>query len=146
MYPLGHMALGYLIGRIVSVYTKKDFNTLIIFFVSISPDIDIIIPNLLHRGPTHSVILVLVFFIPIFIFYKEGIPYLVALLSHSLIGDYFTKPGCKLFWPLSNDWFIYTNAWSVSSTFGISLEILLFVLMSIVIARERYLKYYRVRM
>ena len=136
MYLLGHMALGYLTGRVVSVFTKKDFNTLVIFFVSISPDIDIVIPNLLHRGPTHSVILVLVFFIPIFIFYKEGFPYLVALLSHSLVGDYLTRPGCMLFWPLSNEWFIYTNAWSTGSSFGIFLEILLFVLMLIIIARE----------
>ena len=118
MYPLGHVALGYLSGKIAAEFNKKDFNTLLIWIVSVSPDFDILIPNLAHRGPSHSAISAIAIFIPILIFNKNGLPYLVALLSHSLIGDYFTAYGCKLFWPLSDEWFVYDRAWSVQSRFG----------------------------
>jgi hypothetical protein len=47
--------------------------------------------------------------IPLFAIYrKQAIPYYAALLSHVLIGDFFTG-GIQLFWPLSNGWFGATD-------------------------------------
>jgi len=47
--------------------------------------------------------------IPFFAVYRrQAIPYYAALLSHILIGDFFTG-GIQLFWPLSNGWFGATN-------------------------------------
>jgi membrane-bound metal-dependent hydrolase YbcI (DUF457 family) len=55
----------------------------------------------MHRGPTHSFITITLLMIPFFVVYrKQAIPYYAALLSHILIGDFFTG-GIQLFWPLS---------------------------------------------
>jgi membrane-bound metal-dependent hydrolase YbcI (DUF457 family) len=63
----------------------------------------------MHRGPTHSIITISVLMIPFFVVYrKKAIPYYAALLSHILIGDFFTG-GVQLFWPLSKGWFGATN-------------------------------------
>ena len=59
----------------------------------------------MHRGPTHSIVVITVLMIPFFVIYrKKSIPYFAALLSHILIGDLFTW-GVELFWPLSQGWF-----------------------------------------
>jgi len=72
---------------------------------SVLPDIDLALRFLMHRGPTHSLITISVLMIPFLVIYrKEAIPYYAALLSHSLIGDFFTG-GSQLFWPLSHNWF-----------------------------------------
>lgn len=43
--------------------------------------------------------------VPFFVVYrKQAIPYYAALLSHILIGDFFTATGVQLFWPLSSNW------------------------------------------
>ena len=43
--------------------------------------------------------------IPFFVVYrKQAIPYFAALLSHILIGDFFTG-GIQLFWPVSHNLF-----------------------------------------
>jgi len=63
----------------------------------------------MHRGPTHSLITITVLMIPFFIVYrKQAIPYYAALLSHILIGDFFTG-GVELFWPMSQGWFGVLN-------------------------------------
>jgi membrane-bound metal-dependent hydrolase YbcI (DUF457 family) len=70
------------------------------------PDIDIIFEVLLkiplHRGPTHSLITAILFFIPFFLLYKQkAMPYFVALASHSLIGDFLIGGQVQLLWPFS---------------------------------------------
>ena len=136
MYPLGHIALSYISGKIITKITGKNFNTILIWIISVSPDLDLLIPGLVHRGASHSIISAIVIFIPIFIIYENAHPYLAALLSHSLIGDYFTIHGCKLFWPLRKTFYVSPLAWPVGSTFGILVEVLLFALM-IFIMRAR---------
>jgi membrane-bound metal-dependent hydrolase YbcI (DUF457 family) len=43
--------------------------------------------------------------IPFFIAYrKQAIPYFAALLSHILIGDFFTG-GIELLWPITHNWY-----------------------------------------
>ena len=63
----------------------------------------------MHRGPTHSFITITVLMIPFFVVYKkQAIPYYAALLSHILIGDFFTG-GSQLLWPLTQTRFAALN-------------------------------------
>jgi len=130
MYPLGHFSLGYIISKIVSVFTKEDVNLTLVFIISVLPDIDVVIPFVFHRGPTHSIITASLFFIPFFIKYRRGLPYFSALLSHSLIGDFFTAYGCKLLWPLSNS-FYKANIGYITYSMEFPIELSLFIVMII---------------
>jgi hypothetical protein len=65
--------------------------------------------------------------VPFFvIFSKQAIPYYVALISHVLIGDFFTG-GTQLLWPLSELWFGALNIEVTSFTNAI-VELALFLL------------------
>ena len=138
MYPPGHLALGYFSGVLYKRMTGKDFNLVVIWVFSLLPDLDLFIPGVVHRGPTHSVVVALLFFAPVLYFYRGGLPYLVSLLSHSLIGDYFTAYGCQLFWPLSGVWFRYE--YSLCSMRGalFYIEGFLFVVMVGLLVVERF--------
>ncbi len=110
MFAIGHFALGYLTGKGSSKLTKTDVNLPLLLVVSVLPDIDLILQNLnmglfMHRGPTHSIITITVFMIPLFILYrKKALPYFIAALSHPIIGDLPTG-GVELLWPASQHWF-----------------------------------------
>ena len=81
----------------------------------------------MHRGPTHSIITITVLMIPFFMIYrKQALPYYAALLSHSLIGDFFTG-GTQLFWPLSQNWIGALNL-EVTGLTNVVLELSLFAL------------------
>jgi membrane-bound metal-dependent hydrolase YbcI (DUF457 family) len=68
-----------------------------------------------------------VFMIPFFVVYrKQAIPYFAALLSHILIGDFFTG-GIQLIWPVSHDLFGALN-FEVNSIPIALTELLLFLL------------------
>jgi membrane-bound metal-dependent hydrolase YbcI (DUF457 family) len=84
----------------------------LLFVVSIISDVDLLVPGLEHRGPTHSIILFLAIAFPaILVWKKQAIPYLVAFALHPFLGDYLTAPsvgtraGVQLFFPLSSSWF-----------------------------------------
>ena len=59
-----------------------------------------------------------------------AIPYVIALLSHSLIGDIFSG-GIQLLWPFSSNWYYLLN-FSVRSNFSVGLELVLFAMCSFV--------------
>jgi membrane-bound metal-dependent hydrolase YbcI (DUF457 family) len=60
------------------------------------------------------------------VYRKKAIPYFIALLSHSLIGDIYSNiDGIQLFWPFSSDWF-YISRLSNRSVLSIGLELALF--------------------
>ena len=96
MWFLGHMALGYYSGFIVSKFTKEKLNIPFIWFISLAPDLDIIFPFILHRGPTHSILIASVVFLSFFFKYKKGLVYFASLISHSLIGGYVIGNGDEL--------------------------------------------------
>lgn len=101
--------MGYITGKSSSKLAKVKVNLPLLFAVSVFPDVDLILSFLMHRGPTHSLITITVLMIPFFIVYrKQAIPYYAALLSHILIGDFFTG-GVELFWPMSQGWFGVLN-------------------------------------
>ncbi len=130
MFAIGHFALGYLIGKGSSRLLKAKLNLPLLLVVSVIPDIDLILQFqnetlFMHRGPAHSIIAFTVLMIPLFIIYrKQAVPYYAALLSHSLIGDYFTG-GLELFWPVSQGWFGFENI-DVRSLAPVTAEIVLF--------------------
>jgi hypothetical protein len=100
------MSIAYLLGKGSEKLTHYKPNIPLLFVLSILPDADIIFGMLtgaeIHRGPSHSIIVAIAVFIPIFILYrKKALPYFLALISHSLIGDFFIGGQLQLFWPLS---------------------------------------------
>ncbi len=124
MFAVGHLALGYLLGRVSSKLLAVDVNISYLFFFSALPDIDLLIQRfgLEHRGPSHSVVLSCMFFFPIFLrFRKKAFPLFVALIQHSLIGDLFTGGGSQLLWPLNLNWFKIASM-NVASMANIVLE------------------------
>ena len=128
MYPPGHLALGYLAGKITDKITNNETDTLLLWIFSMLPDIDILIPGLAHRGPTHSIIVATAVFTPIILYHRKGASYYASLISHSLIGDYTTAYGCKLLWPINQTWYLYESPLT-HATRTIPIEILLFSIM-----------------
>jgi len=70
LFAVGHMAIAYLLGKGSSKALRVKLNIPILLVLSILPDIDIIYDFLtgseIHRGPTHSIVVATVAFIPIF--------------------------------------------------------------------------------
>lgn len=121
MYAVGHFALGYLTGKLVSKSLNVNINLPIIFLLSVIPDIDLLIPGLEHRGPLHSVILFCFLFLPIFAVYKKrAAPYFAAVIQHILIGDYLIGGKLQLLWPLTTN--MYGFHIEIASLTHIALE------------------------
>ena len=153
MFAVGHVALAYLLGKGSARLLKVDFNIPLILTLSIIPDIDILFEFLLgspiHRGPTHSIIMAILVFIPFFLLYRQkATPYFAALASHSLIGDFLIGGQIQLLWPLStNEYglhelgFPYIN---IYDPVNIALEFTLFVIAIIVMFKTRdLLRFFR---
>jgi len=111
MFAVGHLALGYLTGKASAKFLNIDINIPLALTLSIIPDIDLLTPMLQHGGPTHSIILYFAIAFPaILVWKKQAFPYLIAIVSHPLLGDYLTRPsraqGVQLLFPLSSSWFL----------------------------------------
>ena len=109
-FAVGHLALGYLTGKTAAKLLNNNANVPLLLTLSVLPDIDMLMLMLPHGGPTHSIILYLALALPaILIWKKRTIPYLIALVSHPLLGDYPTRiyqtSGVQLFYPLTSEWF-----------------------------------------
>ena len=137
MLILGHFALGYFSALAVKKISNEKFNLPLVWIVSILPDIDLLFPEyVIHRGPTHSIIVQVIAFLPILLILRRGFPYFAALLSHSLIGDYL-NPSTQLLWPISNNSYGISNSLKLVGTNQIIVETVLFVLMLITIFVNR---------
>ena len=96
------MALGYILSKASAKLLKTDLNLPIALTLSVIADIDILLPFLEHRGPTHSIALALLAFTPVLAIYrKRSVPYLLALVQHSLVGDYLIGGQTQLLWPMA---------------------------------------------
>ena len=115
-------------------------NVALVFFLSVIPDVDIFLEHLTfiaHRGPLHSVVLAFIVFVPLFIIYRrKAIPYFVALISHPLIGDFFTGGQLQLLWPLSRQYFGIASI-SIQDPVSVALELVVFFVAIIVMVRTR---------
>jgi hypothetical protein len=136
------MSIAYLLGKGSSKPLRYKPNIPLLLVLSIIPDVDIIFDLLtgaqLHRGPSHSVVVAIVAFIPFFIVYrKKAIPYFLALISHSLIGDFFIGGHVQLLWPLSTTQFglqeLGSYYISIFNPINIVLELTLFTIATVVL-------------
>jgi len=124
-YAVGHLALGYLSGKATSKVLNVNVNIPLLFLASVMPDVDLLIPGLRHRGPTHSIIISCFLFLPAFILFgKRATPYFIALIQHSLMGDYLTS-GTQLLWPMATNW--YGLGIKIMSLTNIFIEWILFL-------------------
>jgi membrane-bound metal-dependent hydrolase YbcI (DUF457 family) len=139
------MAIAYLLGKGSSKKLHVNLNIPILLVLSILPDVDIIYDYLtgsnIHRGPTHSIVVATVAFIPIFIYYrKKAVPYFLALISHPLIGDFFIGGKLQLFWPISNKQFglheLGSYYISITSPVNIAVEVSLFIVATIILYKS----------
>lgn len=140
MFAVGHITLGYITGKILGKATEQSQNISALWTLSLLPDIDLLIPGLQHRGPTHSIIVALLIFTPLFIIRpRRTAPYFAALATHSLIGDHITDGGTKLFWPVSLKWVKYDSTIMLGGTFETYIELALFsILILTLIASKDY--------
>jgi len=136
MYAVGHITLGYLMWKLID--REGSLNLPAICLLSILPDVDLLIRGLRHRGPTHSLIAAFIVFVPLLIIKKrEMLAYLVVLLSHSAIGDYFIGGGVQLLWPVSQQWMKFPLAIGIKNPLEPALELLLFVIPVVVLVISR---------
>ncbi|MFB3888048.1 MAG: metal-dependent hydrolase [Candidatus Bathyarchaeia archaeon] len=142
------MALAYLLCKPTAKWLKMNLNIPLIFVLSIIPDVDIVVGALIgmeiHRGPMHSVIAALLVFIPFFVAYrKKAVPYFLALVSHSLIGDFFIGGQLQLFWPVTQAEFGFHELgipWGyidINSTLNIAIELTLFAGAVVLLAKTK---------
>lgn len=132
-FAVGHLALGYITGKATSKLLNVNINIPLLFVISVLPDIDLLIPGLEHRGLTHSIIFLSLLSLPVFLFFrKRATPYFIAVIQHSLIGDYLTGGGVQLLWPATLQWYgigikitSLTNSLVESTFFLVSLAFML---------------------
>jgi hypothetical protein len=129
------------LGKASAKLLKVNFSLPLILVLSVLPDIDLIFDFLLkteiHRGPTHSMITAILIFITFFVLYRrKAVPYFAALLSHSLVGDFFIGGQLQLLWPLSTSEFGFTGI-NIYDTINIALEFTLFAIALIVMWKTR---------
>jgi membrane-bound metal-dependent hydrolase YbcI (DUF457 family) len=145
-FAVGHMGLAYLLAKASGKLLKVNFNIPLVLVLSIIPDSDIIFQFLfgsnIHRGPTHSITVAILVFIPVFIIYrKKATPYFAALASHSLIGDFFIGGQIQLFWPLSTQEFGLPELGfpyiSIDSPINVALELTIFVIATVFMFKTR---------
>ena len=137
MWFLGHFALGYFSGYAASKVTRERMILPVVWFASMLPDLDLLLSRyMVHRGPTHSIVLAVIAFIPVFLVFRRGFPYFAALISHSLIGDYFVPP-TQMFWPQSDAWFGAPPGLQLTGVGELLIEVGLFALMAIIIIFRR---------
>jgi membrane-bound metal-dependent hydrolase YbcI (DUF457 family) len=138
-FAVGHLALGYILGKTSSKLLKTRINLPLIFTLSVISDADILLQHfglIQHRGPTHSIVLTIIVFAPVLIIYrKKAVPYLVALASHTLIGDFLLGGQFQLFWPVTTQ--RYGIGLNVTSQAGITLELTVFLASLIIMIATR---------
>jgi len=130
MFAVGHLALGYISGKGAARFLNVSVNVPLVFLASILPDIDFLVPGLMHRGPMHSIVLYAVVFIPIIVLYRRiGIIYFLCVAQHLVLGDFLTAgygEGIQLLWPLSLNGYSAGISWV--SAASVYLEWIFFII------------------
>lgn len=127
MFAVGHIALGYLTGKPLGRLMGAEVDLSLLLALSLLPDIDLIIPWITHRGPTHSLFFIALVAAMIAAYRpRQASPYVAALSTHSLIGDMVTDGGTQLLWPFSAE-LIQLRFFTVSASHAVYLEMALFL-------------------
>jgi membrane-bound metal-dependent hydrolase YbcI (DUF457 family) len=103
MYFLGHLALGYFAASLTGKTTGIRYRLLPIWFFSMLPDVDLLLPFMSHRGATHGLTAIMVL-LALSLVRRELLPYAASYASHILVGDLITG-GSPLLWPLTDAYF-----------------------------------------
>jgi len=128
--------LGYLVAKLTAQATETRMNIPLVMTLSVIPDIDILLPFIEHRGPFHSILMATIIFVPILVLYgKKGLPYYVALIQHSLLGDYISGGRVQLLWPLTQR--LFGIEISIVSPTSITLEWLTFLTATVVMLKTK---------
>ena len=144
MLVVGHISLGYLLGKVFSRVKDVPLNIPAIWAVSLLPDVDFYIPGLKHMGPTHSIAFALIIFAPLFLFRGwRMVPYFLGFLSHIVFGDLITNRGIMLFWPISSRLIFLKTPISYVRVYKTYYELIFFALFLIMFLVTR--DYLRVR-
>jgi hypothetical protein len=141
------MALAYLLSKTSAKPLNLNPNIPTLMVLSIIPDMDILINKEgFHRGPIHSVITALLIFIPFFLIYrKKAIPYFLALISHTLIGDLTIGGNLQLLWPITTNTFSLSPPLpliEINSTINLTLELALFTTATIIMFKLKDLHHF----
>ncbi len=139
-FAVGHFAIGYLLSKATGKILKVDLNVPLVLVLAIIPDTDIalreLFPALVHRGPTHSIVVAFLVFVPLFAVYKKCVaPYLLAVVQHSLISDYVGGGGIQLFWPLTFQ--EYGIKLDIRSSTNVAIEWTAFLLAVLIMSRSK---------
>jgi membrane-bound metal-dependent hydrolase YbcI (DUF457 family) len=135
MFAVGHLALGYLAGRAAAARLKVSPNLSLLFLAAVIPDIDILIPGVAHRGPTHSLVIYVLALIPALLLQgKRVLPYFIALAQHAAIGDTITGR-TQLLWPLTST--SYGTGMPITSPINLLLEGSLFIVSMVVLYKTK---------
>jgi membrane-bound metal-dependent hydrolase YbcI (DUF457 family) len=126
MYIPGHLALGYFAASLTGKPTGKRHRLLYVWFFSMLPDVDLLLPFMGHRGATHSLAAAMAL-ASLTLYRRDFLPYAAAYASHILVGDLITG-GSPLLWPLTNT-IIGIELLRQPSLTEIGVEILLFMAM-----------------
>lgn len=102
----GHMVLAYFLNQPLKKKWHITYSLPLLFCASILPDMDFIFsPIIAHHTITHSLTFWSLISLAIIIIKKlDGFPYVIAILSHFLIGDIITG-NPTLFYGFSNETF-----------------------------------------
>jgi len=101
-------------------------NIPLLFLASVIPDLDLLIPSLEHRGPTHSLVTLCLLSVPALTLYgKRAAPYLATAAQHSLVGDYLIGGGVQILWPLTT--YPYGIGMEMVGLTNVSIEWILFL-------------------
>lgn len=126
MFAVGHLALGYLIGKASSKILNTKVTPSLIFLFAVLPDIDLFIPFLRHRGPTHSITaLIITLILTSLLIGRKAIPYSIVYLQHLIPGDYLADGGIQLLWPINKQW--YSLEIYQGTRISTSIEIIAFI-------------------
>ena len=128
VYFLGHMAWAYVWAMIAwalipGVKRSGKLFVPLVLILGILPDSDLLLGRLgiVHRTVTHSFLLWIIIFIPLFIIFGlKSIPYFVAVVQHFAFGDLLMGM-VMIFWPFNSS-FIGFN-FAMPSVVDVSLEV-----------------------
>jgi len=138
MFAVGHIALGHITGKVLGKATGHNPSIPLLWTLSLLPDIDFLIPGIIHRGPTHSILLALLLCAP-FLIYKprKAAPYFVALFTHSIVGDFLTNGGVMLLWPISSEMIRHDSLFRMGGTTESYIELTLFGILILMLVASR---------
>lgn len=133
MFAVGHMSVAYLLTRGLKRFGWPSMSIPLVWVFSLLPDLDLLIPGIIHMGPTHSIMFAFAAFLPLFLYKgKEVVPYFLGYASHTVLGDLITNHGVWFLWPLSRRRFGVFTPYTYRPYFSANLELVLFGLFVLV--------------